>query len=139
MAKKSPDATDLHVGGRIRMRRMMLDMTQEKLGDRLGLTFQQVQKYEKGTNRVGASRLQAISAILEVPISFFFDGAPQAPSSNRKKAAGAPSPDFVKGFLESADGHALIKAFIRIKEPAVRRSIVNMVETISDSRVPKGL
>ena len=76
MAKKAPNPIDKHVGSRVRMRRMMLSMSQEKLGDALGLTFQQVQKYEKGTNRIGASRLQQISNILQVPVAFFFEGAP---------------------------------------------------------------
>ena len=76
MAKKAPNPIDKHVGSRVRMRRMMLGMSQEKLGDALGLTFQQVQKYEKGTNRIGASRLQQISQILQVPVAFFFEGAP---------------------------------------------------------------
>jgi transcriptional regulator with XRE-family HTH domain len=76
--KKAPKPTDQHVGRRVRMRRMMLSMSQEKLGAALGLTFQQVQKYEKGTNRIGASRLQQMSHILQVPIAFFFEGAPNA-------------------------------------------------------------
>ena len=79
MAKKAPNPIDKHVGSRVRMRRMMLSMSQEKLGDALGLTFQQVQKYEKGTNRIGASRLQQIAHILQVPVSFFFEGAPHSP------------------------------------------------------------
>src|SRR5947208_124902 len=79
MAKKAPNPIDKHVGSRVRMRRMMLSMSQEKLGDALGLTFQQVQKYEKGTNRIGASRLQQISLILQVAVSFFFEGAPPPP------------------------------------------------------------
>ena len=79
MAKKAPNPIDKHVGARVRMRRMMLSMSQEKLGDALGLTFQQVQKYEKGTNRIGASRLQQIANILQVPVSFFFEGAPNTP------------------------------------------------------------
>src|SRR3954447_17182844 len=90
MVKKAPNPVDWHVGSRVRMRRMMLSMSQEKLGDALGLTFQQVQKYEKGTNRVGASRLQQISNILQIPVAFLFDGAP-----NGAAAAGmgeAPSP-----------------------------------------------
>src|SRR5215813_12749236 len=74
--KKAPNPIDKHVGSRVRMRRMMLSMSQEKLGGALGLTFQQVQKYEKGTNRIGASRLQQISHILQVPVAFFFEGAP---------------------------------------------------------------
>ena len=76
MTKKTPNPTDKHVGSRVRMRRMMLGMSQEKLGDALGLTFQQVQKYEKGTNRIGASRLQQIAHFLQVPVAFFFEGAP---------------------------------------------------------------
>src|SRR6185295_13878486 len=79
VAKKAPNPTDKHVGSRVRMRRMMLSMSQEKLGDALGLTFQQVQKYEKGANRIGASRLQQIASILQVPVAFFFEGAPHAP------------------------------------------------------------
>jgi transcriptional regulator with XRE-family HTH domain len=134
MAKKSPDATDVYVGNRIRTRRTMLRMSQEKLGDRLGLTFQQVQKYEKGVNRVGASRLQALSAILEVPVSYFFDGAPQARPSSRPKVSEGMSTDSVAEFIASPDGQALIKAFLRIKAQVVRRSIVQMVTAISDSR-----
>ena len=75
-AKKSPNPIDKHVGSRVRMRRMMLSMSQEKLGDALGVTFQQVQKYEKGANRIGASRLHHIARILQVPVAFFFEGAP---------------------------------------------------------------
>ena len=71
--KKKPNPIDIHVGSRIRLRRNMLGMSQEKLGESLGITFQQIQKYEKGTNRVGASRLQAIASILDVPVAFFFD------------------------------------------------------------------
>ena len=81
MIKKAPNPIDKHVGSRVRMRRMMVGMSQEKLGDALGLTFQQVQKYEKGTNRIGASRLQQISIILQVPVSFFFEGAPAPPGT----------------------------------------------------------
>ena len=97
MAKKAPNPIDKHVGSRVRMRRMMLSMSQEKLGDALGLTFQQVQKYEKGTNRIGASRLQQISLILQVPVSFFFEGAPPPPG--RPLGMGeAPSPAYVTEF-----------------------------------------
>ena len=91
MAKKAPNPTDKHVGSRVRMRRMMLGMSQEKLGDALGLTFQQVQKYEKGTNRIGASRLQQISHILQVPVAFFFEGAPNLPGQRRTEC-GRPIP-----------------------------------------------
>ena len=76
MTKKAPNLTDKHVGARVRLRRLMLGMSQEKLGDALGVTFQQLQKYEKGANRISASRLQHMSQILQVPVSFFFEGAP---------------------------------------------------------------
>src|SRR6202790_4385092 len=115
MAKKAPNPIDKHVGSRVRMRRMMLSMSQEKLGGALGLTFQQVQKYEKGTNRIGASRLQQISHVLQVPVSFFFDGAPLVPGQSKGNGAAPPSPAYVTAFLASSDGLALTKAFTRIK------------------------
>ena len=133
MAKKSPNPIDVHVGTRIRTRRLELGISQEKLADGLGLTFQQVQKYEKGTNRVGASRLQAISAVFKVPISFFFEGASPPRPQTRKKTGEAPPTDFVTEFLANVDT-ILIKAFLRIKEPVVRRSIVRMIEAVSGSR-----
>lgn len=132
LAKKAPNPTDKHVGSRVRMRRMMLGMSQEKLGDSLGLTFQQVQKYEKGTNRIGASRLQQISQILQVPVSFFFEGAPSAQTSGRHEATGeAPSPAYVSDFLATSDGLALTKAFMRIDDSKLRRRIVDLVEQIA--------
>src|SRR5580700_7111498 len=102
MEKKAPNPIDRHVGSRVRMRRLMLGMSQEKLGDGLGLTFQQVQKYEKGTNRISASRLQEMSYILQVPVPFFFEGAPQTAGQSRKHAE-APSPAYVSDFLADAD------------------------------------
>ena len=128
IAKKAPNPIDKHVGSRVRMRRMMLGMSQEKLGDALGLTFQQVQKYEKGTNRIGASRLQQISNILQVPVEFFFEGAPHIAGSSRSEGfADAPSPAYVSDFLASSDGLALTKAFMRIGDPKLRRRIVDLV------------
>jgi transcriptional regulator with XRE-family HTH domain len=118
IAKKAPNPTDKHVGARVRMRRMMLGMSQEKLGDSLGLTFQQVQKYEKGANRIGASRLQQIAGILQVPVSFFFEGAPAAPGQPLEGFAEAPSP-------------AYVKAFMGIKDAKLRRRIVDLVEQIA--------
>ena len=129
LAKKAPNPTDKHVGSRVRMRRMMLGMSQEKLGDALGLTFQQVQKYEKGTNRIGASRLQQISHILQVSVSFFFEGAPSAQTLSKSDGMGeAPSPAYVSDFLATSDGLALTKAFMRIKDAKLRRRIVDLVE-----------
>src|SRR6266700_3527234 len=130
MAKKVPNPIDTHVGKRVRMRRMMLGLSQEKLGDALDLTFQQVQKYEKGTNRIGASRLQHISHILQVPVAFLFDGAPHVPGQP-KGVGEAPSPAYVSDFLSTSDGLSLIKSFTRIKEPKLRRSIVNLVGQIA--------
>ena len=129
MAKKPLNSIDKHVGSRVRMRRLMLGMSQSKLGDELGITFQQVQKYEKGTNRMGASRLQHISHILQVPASFFFEGAPHVPGQHQGNGA-APSPAYVTDFVASSDGLALVKAFMRIK-PEVRRRIVGLVEEIA--------
>src|SRR6476469_4619604 len=131
MAKKAPNPTDKHVGARVRMRRMMLGMSQEKLGDALGLTFQQVQKYEKGANRIGASRLQQISQILQVPVSFFFDGEPHAPGLPHHAFSAAPAPAYVSDFLATPDGLALTKAFMGIKDAKLRRRIVDLVEQIA--------
>jgi transcriptional regulator with XRE-family HTH domain len=130
MAKKAPNPIDRYVGSRVRMRRMMLGMSQEKLGNALGLTFQQVQKYEKGTNRIGASRLQQISGILQVPVSFFFDGAPEL-SARGSEFSEAPSPLYVADFLATSDGLALTRAFMRIDDPKLRRKIVELVEQMA--------
>jgi transcriptional regulator with XRE-family HTH domain len=132
IAKKAPNPIDKHVGSRVRMRRMMLGMSQEKLGDALGLTFQQVQKYEKGTNRIGASRLQQISQILQVQVSFFFEGAPNImPNSRQDGFSEASSPAYVSDFLASSDGLALTKAFMKIEDSKLRRRIVDLVEQIA--------
>ncbi len=136
MAKKAPNPIDKHVGSRVRMRRMMLSMSQEKLGDALGLTFQQVQKYEKGTNRIGASRLQQISSILQVPVAFFFEGAPDLGPDGAAGANNAPSPTYVSDFLATSDGLALTKAFMRIGDPKLRRRIVDLVEQIAGEEAP---
>jgi transcriptional regulator with XRE-family HTH domain len=130
--KKTPNPVDKHVGSRVRMRRLMLSLSQEKLGDALGLTFQQVQKYEKGTNRIGASRLQHMSGILQVPVAFFFEGAPRL-GSDTKSFTGAPSPTFVSEFLATSEGLALMKAFTDIRNAKLRRSIVHLVEQIADA------
>jgi transcriptional regulator with XRE-family HTH domain len=127
---KIPNPTDKYVGSRVRMRRMMLGMSQEKLADALGLTFQQIQKYEKGTNRISASRLQAICQILDTPVHFFFEGAPLS-GKGMETPGDSPSPAYVTDFLTTADGLALVKAFVRIKDASVRRSIVRMVQAIT--------
>ena len=129
-SKKKPNPVDVHVGGRIRLRRNMVGMSQEKLGAHLGITFQQIQKYEKGTNRVGASRLQAISSILEVPVDYFFDGAPgEKPTDGFAEDS---QTTYVVDFLSSTEGLLLNRAFARIGDPKVRRRIIELVRTLAD-------
>lgn len=127
MARNGPDPIDKYVGSRVRMRRLMLGMSQSKLADAIGLTFQQVQKYEKGTNRMGSSRLQQVANVLKVPVTFLFEGTP----SQSKLDGKAPSPAYVSEFLSTSDGLALTKAFMQIKNAKLRRSIVNVVEDIA--------
>jgi transcriptional regulator with XRE-family HTH domain len=127
MAKKSPDPIDKHAGSRVRMRRTMLGMSQTGLGDAIGLTFQQVQKYEKGTNRMSASRLQQIADTLKVPVTFFFEEAP----GHRKADGSAPSPSYVSEFLATRDGLALARAFTRLPDKKLRHSVVKLVEVIA--------
>jgi transcriptional regulator with XRE-family HTH domain len=119
---------DGHVGSRVRMRRLMLKMSQATLADGLGLTFQQVQKYEKGTNRIGASRLQQISQILQVPVPFFFDRAPGQSGATVEIAA---SESYVNDFLATSDGLTLVRAYMRLPNPKLRRAIVHLVEQIT--------
>ena len=130
MSTKAPNPVDKYVGSRVRMRRIMLGMSQEKLGEALGLTFQQVQKYEKGTNRVGASRIQQISEILQVPVSFLFEGGPSG-TVNADGTIEGPSPSYVSDFLATTEGLALTRAFTRISDAKLRRSIVELVEQIA--------
>ena len=129
--KKKPNPIDIHVGSRIRLRRNMLGVSQERLGEQLGITFQQIQKYEKGTNRVGASRLQAISSILNVPVSFFFE---DAPGSGGREVGGLSedgSTTYVVDFLSSTEGLQLNRAFVKISDPKVRRKIIDLVKSLA--------
>jgi len=112
------------------MRRVMLGMSQTQLGAALGLTFQQVQKYERGKNRISASRLHRTSEILQVPVEFFFEGAPHVRGQHDAKAV-APSPQFVSDYLATSDGLNLTKAFMQIPNARLRRSIVDLVEAIA--------
>jgi len=134
MTTKAPNPIDKYVGSRVRMRRIMLGMSQEKLGEALGLTFQQIQKYEKGTNRVGASRIQQISEILQVPVSFLFEGGPTSISGNGFSEG--TSPTYVSDFLATSEGLALTRAFTRIADSKLRRSIVDLVEQIATREAP---
>jgi transcriptional regulator with XRE-family HTH domain len=129
--KKTPNPIDQHVGSRVRMRRVLVGMSQEKLGEALGLTFQQVQKYEKGTNRIGASRLQQIARALNVPPSFFFDGAPNAQAEATPGLAEEGNSAYVVDFLSTTEGLQLNKAFSRIKDARMRKRIVDLIVAIA--------
>ncbi len=136
-----PSPIDMHVGARIRLRRTLLGMSQERLGDALGLTFQQVQKYERGVNRVGASRLFDLSRILDVPISFFFDNMPEPLAAS----GGGASPRPTTGFAEAQEGFGsgntddtlskretleLVRAYYRITDPAVRKRVFDLMKSM---------
>jgi transcriptional regulator with XRE-family HTH domain len=119
MVTKSTGPVDKLIGTRIRLQRTAIGMSQEKLGDVLGITFQQIQKYEKGTNRVGAARLQAIADALGVPVSFFFE--------QREAASSSPdSPLGIQDLLTSREGIELARAFLKIENPAMRRALIDM-------------
>ncbi len=134
---KRPNPIDIHVGGRVRLRRMLVGLSQEKLGERMGLTFQQIQKYEKGTNRIGASRLFQLSQILEVPVQFFFEEAPVT-----SEQAGAPgfseskTESFILEFLNSREGLELNRAFVKITDAKIRRSLIELVRSLG-SEIPR--
>ena len=120
---------DQQVGSRVRMRRLMLKLSQTDLADGIGVTFQQVQKYEKGMNRIGASRLQQIAHILQVPVTFFFETVETA-SPNRPKVAQDQSLAKLNDFMATRDGLTLAKSFMRIGDNQLRRRLVDLVEEI---------
>jgi len=131
--KKTPDLIDRHVGSRVRMQRMLLKMSQEKLGEALGITFQQVQKYEKGQNRISASRLQQISRALSVPTAFFYEGAPTGadgvcPSGFEEESASR----YITDFIATAEGLHLNRSFARIRDPKVRRRLVELIAALAE-------
>jgi transcriptional regulator with XRE-family HTH domain len=132
MAKKQPSSVDAHVGSRVRLRRMLIGMSQEKLGELLGLTFQQVQKYEKGANRIGASRLYDISQILNVAVQYFFEDLPKTPGERVNGGAlreADPAP-FVMDFVSSAEGLQLIRAYVKVSDQKVRKRILELVKSL---------
>jgi transcriptional regulator with XRE-family HTH domain len=136
--RKTPNPTDRYVGARVRMRRLMLGMSQTALGNSLGVTFQQVQKYEKGANRIGASRLQQIAGSLQVPVAFFFEELPmpakaQASARANTQAHAGLSPNQISAVLATSDGLALLEGFARIKSPKLRRRLVDLVEQLGAS------
>jgi transcriptional regulator with XRE-family HTH domain len=125
---KAPNPVDRHVGSRVRMRRMLIGMSQEKLGEALGITFQQIQKYEKGTNRIGASRLHQIGRVLGVPIEFFYEGAPELGRAGGFSEDSSSS--YIADFLGTAEGIELVRAFQRIRDPKVRRRIIELAKVL---------
>jgi transcriptional regulator with XRE-family HTH domain len=127
--KKQANPVDAHVGHRVRLRRMLIGMSQERLGELLGLTFQQVQKYEKGINRIGAGRLFEVAGILGVPVAFFYENVDSDISANAGEN-GEPPP--VMEFLSSPEGLQLSLAFMRIKDVKVKRRILDLVRSLAD-------
>ena len=128
---KSPDDNDIAIGRLIRAQRLVCRMSQTELANKVGVTFQQVQKYEKGVNRISASRLREMSHVLQVPVQFFFDGLPEAKGGSGKERQD-PSQKFVHDFLASSDGLALARVFTRLKSSKLRRRIVQLVKEFVD-------
>ena len=131
-AKKQANPIDIQVGNRVRIRRMLIGMSQERLGDLLGLTFQQVQKYEKGVNRIGAGRLFEVSRILNVPVDFFYEGVNEG-GPGSAESDGAPVMDFVS----SGEGLQLSLAFMKIKDAKVRKRVLDLVKSLAEEEVQK--
>ena len=132
---KKPHPVDIHVGSRVRLRRMLIGMSQEKLGEKLGLTFQQVQKYEKGANRIGASRLFEISQILNVPVSHFFEDLPNMDENGKGGFSDTSSADFISQTLTSPEGLQIMRGFYSIRDTKVRRRLVDLVAALSDTDI----
>ena len=128
--KKQPNPIDIHVGSRVRLRRMMLGMSQEKLGESLGITFQQIQKYERGANRVGASRLQQISDVLGVSPFYFFEGAPTVGKKMPARKEGELSEGAILAFLATREGAALVRGFLAIEQKTIRRNVIDFIDTL---------
>jgi transcriptional regulator with XRE-family HTH domain len=134
-----PSPIDVHVGSRVRLRRTLLGMSQEKLGEALGLTFQQVQKYERGVNRIGASRLFDLARVLDVPVSFFFDDMPDAmggnPAVSGRRGGGFGFSETQEGFdddtLHRRETLELVRAYYRITDPAVRKRVFDLIKSLA--------
>ncbi len=133
---RKPNPVDVHVGSRVRYRRMIIGMSQEKLGEKMNLTFQQIQKYEKGTNRIGASRLFQLSKILEVPVGYFFEDAfaSTAPAHASQGLHEPAQEGFLLDFLNSREGLDLNRAFAKIHDPKVRRRVIDLVRALSEEK-----
>jgi transcriptional regulator with XRE-family HTH domain len=130
MTKRDPNFVDRHVGNRVRMRRLLVGMSQEKLGELLGITFQQVQKYEKGSNRVSASRLYQISRVLGVPVQYFYDELKE--DNGPTGFAESEGADAIAGALQSPDGVQIARIFSETTDPDKRKLILNAVKLLAD-------
>src|SRR5512134_202795 len=132
----TPNPVDVHVGGRVRLRRTLLGLSQEKLGEAVGLTFQQIQKYERGANRIGASRLFEFSRILEVPVSFFFDDMPEGQSVVDGRIAWGlaepPQAPLEPDPLTRRETLELVRAYYRIGDPSVRRRLFELTKSLGN-------
>ena len=136
MTSKTPNPIDVHVGNRVRMRRLLIGMSQERLGKELGLTFQQIQKYEKGTNRISASRLYRMAQVLGVPVQYFFEDLPAAAGGEPVAAAAGGMAEsrnqaMIMDFLGSSEGLQLNRHFATIRDPDVRRAVVDLVRNLA--------
>jgi len=136
VAKKQANPIDVQVGNRVRIRRMLIGMSQERLGDLLGLTFQQVQKYEKGVNRIGAGRLFEVSRILNVPVDFFYEGVSAQLTGQPGMAETEGSPPVME-FVSSGEGLQLSLAFMKIKDPKVRKRVLDLVKSLAEDEEQK--
>ncbi|GBF26323.1 hypothetical protein MnTg02_01361 [bacterium MnTg02] len=135
---KKPNPIDVHVGSRVKLRRMLVGMSQEKLGDKMSLTFQQIQKYEKGANRIGASRLYQLAKILDVPVQFFFEEAARLdPDQGQPGFAEDGGENFLVEFVNSREGLELNKSFVRIADPKIRRRVIDLVRSLSGQEQKK--
>ena len=135
LPKKQANPIDAQVGNRLRLRRMMIGMSQERLGELLGLTFQQVQKYEKGVNRIGAGRLFEIARILGVPIFYFYESVSEQ-LANAPGFTETESPPVLE-FVSSGEGLQLSLAYMRIKDPKVRKRVLDLVKSLSEDVTAK--
>jgi transcriptional regulator with XRE-family HTH domain len=136
LPKKQANPVDAQVGNRVRLRRMLIGMSQERLGELLGLTFQQVQKYEKGVNRIGAGRLFQVAHILGVPISYFYEGVAEQMSGSSGSILGVVTPPVME-FLASGEGLQLSLAFMRVKDAKVRKRVIDLIKSLATDEEQK--
>ncbi len=132
MVSSKPNPIDIHVGSRVRLRRTLLGMSQERLADAVGLTFQQIQKYERGTNRIGSSRLYEFAQVLDIPVSFFFDGLPSETANGGKAGGGGVEP-FEQDQFTRRETLELVRAYYRIKDRSIRAKLFDLVKAVAAS------